>query len=79
MDKERKQAYRHDYIGACAPGRSILLAGQGSISVGIFQRVPKASSKGLKRTAVKLRVTGKYTNPVAVRGGSGSLPSDGRR
>ena len=60
---DRKKAYKHDYSGSCAPTHPY--AG-GSFSVGIFQWVPKASGKGLKKTAVKYRVKGFSSNPEPV-------------
>ena len=52
-----KQAYKHDFSGMCAPnskGASM----HTTFSVGIFQWLPKASGKGLKKSAVKFRIKG---------------------
>lgn len=61
------QAGKHYYSGSCSPdeeGRHI--SGQISFSVGIFQMVPKASGKGLKKTGAKVRVIGYCHDPEAV-------------
>lgn len=55
---DNKKAYSHDFSGNCAPGRMANYSSQDTFSVGIFQWVPKASGKGLKRTAVKYRIRG---------------------
>jgi hypothetical protein len=59
----RKEAGKHDYSGSCAPGQA--WSGN-TFSVGIFQWVPKASGKGLKKTAVKVRVRGYSSDPKQV-------------
>lgn len=58
-------AYKHDFSGMCAPSRN------GSsmfntFSVGIFQWLPKASGKGLKKSAVKFRVKGNVSEAKKV-------------
>ena len=60
-----KEAYSHDYSGSCAPGKSQSF-GNMMFSVGIFQWLPKASGKGLKKSAVKFRIKGSSNNPEKV-------------
>lgn len=60
-----QEAFKHSFDGACAPGVSTF-ASQIGFSVGVFQWVPKASGKGLKRTAVKVRVKGWLRDADAV-------------
>jgi len=62
---ENKQEYKHDFSGSCAPGATMLFHNN-TFSVGIFQWVPKASGKGLKRTPVKFRIKGTTSNPDSV-------------
>ena len=60
-----KQEYRHDFSGSCAPnfkGSSM----HNTFSVGIFQWLPKASGKGLKKSAVKFRVKGNVSDAKKV-------------
>lgn len=60
-----KQAYKHDFSGMCAPnskGASM----HTTFSVGIFQWLPKASGKGLKKSAVKFRVKGNVSDAKKV-------------
>lgn len=52
------EAFKHGFDGSCAPGASTGFASQIGFSVGVFQWVPKSGGKGLKRTAVKVRVKG---------------------
>lgn len=59
-----KEPYQWDFSGACSPGGPAQLAcGQQTFSVGIFQWVPKAGGKGLKKSAVKYRLKGSFHNP----------------
>ena len=58
---ENKEAYKHDFDGACAPGW-LGTIGQQTFSVGIFQWLPKANGKGLKRSPVCYRVKGSVSN-----------------
>ena len=60
-----KELYKHDFSGAYAPGG---LSGfnNNTFSVGIFQWVPKANGKGLKKSAVKVRVKGYVSQPEKV-------------
>lgn len=60
-----KKAYRHDFSGSCAPGKSHAFMNV-MFSVGIFQWLPKSSGKGLKKSAVKFRVRGSSNNPEKV-------------
>jgi len=61
----RKEAYKHDYTGRCAP-ENYGNPRFGTFSVGIFQWIPKASGKGLKKSAVKFRVKGSVTEATMV-------------
>ena len=67
MDNDiRKKQYMHDFDGDCGPGGKDA-GGYITFSVGIFQWIPKASSKGgLKRAPVKYRVKGFIANPGPV-------------
>jgi hypothetical protein len=60
-----KEAYKHDYSGSCAPGKSQSF-GNAMFSVGIFQWLPKSSGKGLKKSAVKFRIKGNSSSPKVV-------------
>jgi hypothetical protein len=59
------EAGKHEFGGACDPSSHIYHHNL-TFSVGIFQWVPKAGGKGLKRTAVKVRVTGFSSRPEGV-------------
>ena len=52
----KKEIYKHDFSGSCAPSKGALW--NATFSVGIFQWIPKASGKGLKKSAVKFRIKG---------------------
>ena len=63
----RKQPYRHDFSGHCAP-KARFLASHGtfnSFSVGVFQWIPKTKG-GLKKSPVKYRIRGFVGNPEPV-------------
>lgn len=49
------QAGTHGFDGACLPGPGSHFA---TFSVGIFEWVPRANGKGVKRGPVKVRVRG---------------------
>ncbi len=63
------EAGKHGFIGACAPGEQKVFMGfnQLTFSVGIFEWIPKSGGKGVKKSAVKVRVTGPCSNPEAVK------------
>lgn len=63
--KDRKFEGKHDYSGSCAPGGAVY-SNQQTFSVGVFQWLPKANGKGLKKSAVKLRVRGYSSQPGKV-------------
>ena len=50
------EAGKHGFSGACVPGSG--WPGQHTFSVGVYEWVPKASGKGCKKSAVKVRVSG---------------------
>ena len=50
-----EKAMKHDFSGSCVPGQG---SWNQTFSVGIFQWIPKSSGKGLKKSAVKFRVSG---------------------
>jgi hypothetical protein len=54
------KAYKHDFAGSCAPGPSgaSQFCAQVGFSVGIFQWVPTANGKGIKKSAVIVRIQG---------------------
>lgn len=58
------KAYKHGYSGSCTPKNSY--ATQGTFSVGIFQWIPKASGKGLKKSTVKFRIKGNVVDAEKV-------------
>ncbi len=61
-------AGKHGFDGSCAPGSAGVLqySVQETFSVGIFQWLAKASGRGCKRSAVKVRVKEPFGNPSAV-------------
>jgi hypothetical protein len=59
------RAYQYDFDGNCRPGGSQMF-GNSTFSVGIFQWVPKANGKGLKKSAVVKRVRGYVSSPDKV-------------
>jgi len=59
------EAFKHGFDGACKPGGAVFGAYH-TFSVGIFQWLPKSGGKGLKRSAVKYRIKGRYDNAEAV-------------
>jgi len=61
----KMEAGKHGFSGACRPGTHNNWSGQHTFSVGIFEWVPKASG-GLKRSRVKVRVSGHTCNAEAV-------------
>lgn len=63
--KETMEAGKHGFSGACRPGGSWCV-GQHTFSVGVFQWVPTANGNGLKKSAVKVRVSGSTTYPERV-------------
>ena len=64
---DRKDLYRYDYSGSCAPGEGEhITGGQHTFSVGIFQWIPKSSGVGLKKSAVVTRIKGYTSNPEDV-------------
>jgi hypothetical protein len=58
------KAGKHGFSGACRPGSG--WAGHHTFSVGVFQWVQKASGKGCKKSAVKVRVSGSTAHPERV-------------
>lgn len=65
MAESGKVAFKHDFSGSCVPGGSGNY-GQSTFSVGIFQWLPKSGGKGLKKSAVIIRVKGYVSKPEAV-------------
>jgi len=51
---------KHGYSGSCAPIGSEYF-GNNTFSVGIFEWLPKVGGKGLKKSAVKVRVKGPFS------------------
>jgi len=60
-----KKSGSHDFSGSCAPGKVAHYV-TSTFSVGIFQWVPKASGKGLKKSAVIFRISGPSSVPEVV-------------
>lgn len=61
---------RHDFSGQCAPGpqqdKGAAAGWYRTFSAGIFEVLPRASGKGMKRGPVKVRVRGPLADPEAV-------------
>lgn len=67
LRQKEPQAYSFDYDGSCRPNNANVSHGwNNTFSVGIFQWVPMASGKGLKRSAVVHRIRGYSSNPQEV-------------
>lgn len=59
------QAGTHGFDGACLPGPgSQYVYVFATFSVGIFEWVPRANGKGVKRGPVKVRVRGKDVSKI---------------
>ena len=58
-----KEAYKHDFSGSCTPKSGYT---SGTFSVGCFQWLPKNSRKGLKKSAVIVRVKGRSSDEKLV-------------
>jgi predicted RecA/RadA family phage recombinase len=56
--------FQWDFYGDCAPDESRAGIGWKTFTLGIFQWLPKASGKGLKRGKVIQRVKGTRDNPA---------------
>jgi len=61
-----KAAYQYDYSGACSPRDAGYTMSCKTFSVGIFQWVPTANGKGLKKSAVVSRIKGSVSDPEDV-------------
>jgi hypothetical protein len=64
--KKDPKPYEWDYDGACKPDGTRGWHGMESFSVGVFQWLPKASGKGVKRGKVVKRISGSVNDPAAV-------------
>ncbi len=62
---ETIKAGTHGFSGACEPVPGAVPALE-TFSVGIFEWIPRADGKGLKKSPVKVRVSGHSLNPRAV-------------
>lgn len=63
------EPYKHDFSGHCAQGEKgcwVNRGGQNTFSLGIFQWIPKSTGKGLKKSAVKVRVHGYISDSKVV-------------
>jgi hypothetical protein len=60
---ENPKAGDWDYDGVCRPTESDVQACYETFSLGVFQWIPKAGGKGVKRSAVVKRFRGSMTNP----------------
>jgi len=58
MQNPVPQAHKHGFDGSCAPTAPRAWSSQIGFSVGVFQWIPKSGGKGLKRSAVLVRVKG---------------------
>lgn len=63
--KNRKFEGKHDWSGSCSPDGKEYSIGWKTFSVGIFKWVP-ASTVGIKKSAVKYRITGPVQFPQKV-------------
>lgn len=70
MTNPRKKEFKHDFFGSEDPKlqsqQPEIYGGSKTFSIGIFLWLPKASGKGLKKSAVKYRVKGYTSNPKPV-------------
>jgi hypothetical protein len=66
MKGDNMEAGKHEFDGSCAPLGREAFSEQKTFSVGIFQWLPKSGGKGLKRSAVKVRVKGSVSDPDKV-------------
>jgi hypothetical protein len=57
------KAFQWDFAGACAPDQPQHSSTWLTFSVGVFQWLPKAGGKGLKRGKVVQRIKGYVSNP----------------
>ena len=64
MPSPKPKPYEWDFDGACAPGNAH--GRYETFTLGIFQWIPKASGKGLKRGKVIRRVEGRTDSPDEV-------------
>ena len=62
MTNPRKKIFAHDFSNNYMPTNSQIYVNFSSFSVGIFRWLPKASGKGLKKSAVMYRVKGDPSN-----------------
>ena len=62
MNISEPKPYEFCWDGSCAPGSKGYFGGI-TFSVGIFQWIPKAGGRGLKRGKVIKRIKGLYNNP----------------
>ena len=60
------EAGKHGFDGNCAPGALGTIRNQDTFSVGIFEWLPKSGGKGCKRSTVKVRVKGCFSDPDKV-------------
>lgn len=61
---EEAKVNTHAFSGACAPG-ALSYMNMETFSVGIFEWIPK-STKGLKKSPVKVRVSGPTSQPEMI-------------
>lgn len=52
------EAYKYDFDGACAPHQPHYTGNCETFTLGVFQWLPKAGNKGLKRGRVFYRIKG---------------------
>lgn len=67
QDVRHQKPGTHAFAGSCAPGAlNQLSGGQETFSVGIFEWLPKANGKGVKKGPVKVRLRGSMSDPDEV-------------
>jgi hypothetical protein len=64
--KDRKELYKHDWEGSCAPGQGVYSIPFATFSVGIFVWVQSSDGKRIKKSRVVYRITGPTSNPAIV-------------
>ncbi len=62
----KAEAYKHGYNGSYCPPEKCEYLHNKTFSVGCFQWLPKAGGKGLKKSAVIVRVKGRVSCPESV-------------
>jgi hypothetical protein len=71
------EAGKHGYDGKCAPSADVTCFwARETFSLGVFEWVPRACGKGLKRGRVKVRVSGPFDQPERVHAKAASIVAE---